>query len=246
MSLPEVAIWHDVECGGYAGDVDLWRALAADLPGPVLDLGAGTGRVSLDLAARGARVVALDVRGELLGVLAGRAAERGLEIDTVAADCREPLASLAARFPLVIAPMQLFHLLPDDEDRRAALSAQRSHVVPGGRLVVVLLGTGEIEVGEPVGMLPDVRERDDWVYASTPVEVSADEDGIMVRRRRERVSPAGELRVSEDRIRLHRLDCDLIEREARDCGWVPVRRTPIAPTAEHVGSIAVELEAPGG
>ena len=28
-------IWHDVECGGYAEDLSLWRSLAADHGKPV-------------------------------------------------------------------------------------------------------------------------------------------------------------------------------------------------------------------
>ena len=46
------SIWHDLECGGYDVDLPLWRELARRArPGPVLDVGAGTGRVALDLAA---------------------------------------------------------------------------------------------------------------------------------------------------------------------------------------------------
>ena len=40
-------IWHDVENGSYAVDLKLWRRLAREAAGPVLDLGAGTGRVAL-------------------------------------------------------------------------------------------------------------------------------------------------------------------------------------------------------
>ena len=48
----EHVAWHDVECGGYDADLPLWRELAARRGGPVLDVGAGTGRVALDLARR--------------------------------------------------------------------------------------------------------------------------------------------------------------------------------------------------
>ena len=57
------ALWHDLECGDYADDLPLWRALAAEALGPVLDVGAGTGRVSLELAAGGVPVVALSPCG---------------------------------------------------------------------------------------------------------------------------------------------------------------------------------------
>ena len=44
---PAHVVWHDVECGGYDADLPLWRELAREAGGPVLDVGAGTGRVAL-------------------------------------------------------------------------------------------------------------------------------------------------------------------------------------------------------
>ena len=72
-------IWHDVEHGSYDADLPLWRQLADATGGPVLDLGAGTGRVSVDLAAQGHDVVALDSDPELLAELvrAGAVGEHG-------------------------------------------------------------------------------------------------------------------------------------------------------------------------
>ena len=58
-------VWHDVECGGYAADLPLWRELAHAESGPVLDVGAGTGRVALDLAREAHRVTALEDFGGL-------------------------------------------------------------------------------------------------------------------------------------------------------------------------------------
>jgi 2-polyprenyl-3-methyl-5-hydroxy-6-metoxy-1,4-benzoquinol methylase len=54
-------MWHDVECGTYTADLPLWRRLARETGGRVLDIGAGTGRVALDLTRAGARVTALDL-----------------------------------------------------------------------------------------------------------------------------------------------------------------------------------------
>ena len=53
----EHAIWHEVECGGYRADIPLWLSLASRAvprPGsaPILDLGAGTGRVAVELAQK--------------------------------------------------------------------------------------------------------------------------------------------------------------------------------------------------
>ena len=58
---PAEVVWHDLECGSYRADLPLWRDLAERHGDPILDVGAGTGRVSLDLAQAGHRVTALDL-----------------------------------------------------------------------------------------------------------------------------------------------------------------------------------------
>ena len=75
--LDEAVVWHDVECGSYAADLPLWRRLAAERGGPVLDLGCGTGRVALDLAAQGHDVTGLDVEPALVAEFAARARGSG-------------------------------------------------------------------------------------------------------------------------------------------------------------------------
>ena len=100
-------IWHDLECGHYAEDLELWRSLVRDHGDPVLDIGAGTGRVTLDLAREGYRVTALDRDQELLAELARRAGD--LKVRTVLADARD--FELAERFAVCVVPMQTVQLL---------------------------------------------------------------------------------------------------------------------------------------
>ena len=116
---PAAVIWHDAECGGYAADLSTWERLAAEHPGPLLDLGAGSGRVALHLAARGREIVAVDSDQELLAELEARAAGSGLRVETRCVDVRE-LDLGARRFELAIAPMQLAHLLGGAEGRARA------------------------------------------------------------------------------------------------------------------------------
>ncbi|MGI8728271.1 MAG: class I SAM-dependent methyltransferase [Solirubrobacterales bacterium] len=244
---PDEVVWHDAENGGYRGDIDLWLRLATERSGPILDLGAGTGRVSLALARRGHRVWALDRDPGLLAALEQRASHQGLQVGMVAADCRErgPIFG-GVRFSTIIAPMQLFQLLSSSEDRRAALLAQRERLAPGGLMTIVLLDRiGELFSGMPEP-LPDVRERAEWIFSSTPVDVACDERGVSVRRRRERISPAGEMEESSHEITLHALAPATLEAEARECGYRPLGRERIDPTNEHVGSIAVHLEVEDG
>src|SRR4051795_9539624 len=91
------ALWHYLECGAYREDLPLWRALAAEAGGPVLDVGAGAGRVTLDLAGVGGGMVALDVEAALVEALEHRAT--GLSVETVAADARQ--LAIGRRFSLV-------------------------------------------------------------------------------------------------------------------------------------------------
>ena len=86
-------IWHDVENGSYTADLGLWRALAAEVDGPILDLGAGTGRVARDLHAAGHEVHALDSDRELLAALR----ERAPAVSTISSDARTFSAERALR-----------------------------------------------------------------------------------------------------------------------------------------------------
>src|SRR5204863_2223740 len=112
----------------------LWRVLAAEAGGPVLDVGAGTGRVSLELAAQGVAVVALDTEAALLQALAHRAA--GLPVETVVADARE--FAVARRFALIVVPMQTLQLLGGAPGRAAFLRRALAHLAPGGRVAAAL------------------------------------------------------------------------------------------------------------
>src|SRR5919112_1383153 len=102
VAMNLAALWHDLECGAYDDDLPAWRSLAAETGGPVLDIGAGTGRVTLDLATHGLAVVALDTDAALLAALEHRAA--GLPVKTVVADARS--FQLERQFPLIVVPMQ--------------------------------------------------------------------------------------------------------------------------------------------
>lgn len=239
--VPAAASWHDAECGGYAADLPLWERLAAEQGGPVLDLGAGTGRVALHLAARGHRVVAVELDPALAEELARRAHEEALagEVEVVCADVRE--LALAERFPLAVAPMQLLHMLGGAAGRRHALAAIRAHLAPGGRFAAALLAEPLPSSGrsEP---LPDIREVGGWVYASLPLEVRVGSGELEIVRLRQLVAPGGDLSEEVHRLTVDRLPPGVLEGEARAAGLAVVGEEPIAETDEHVGSLALLME----
>jgi len=232
-------IWHDVECGAYVEDLALWRSLAAEHGDPVLDVGAGTGRVSLVLAREGYRVTALDLDTALLDALAQRA--RGVDVTTVLADARD--FDLAERFPLIIVPMQTIQLLGGPGGRGRFLACARRHLLPGGVLAVAIaemLDLYEVVDGLPAP-LPDLREEDGVVYSSQPIAVRADHDGFVLERRRETVSRAGERTVVQDLIHLDLLTVEDLESEGAAAGLEPARREHVRETSDYSGSEVVIL-----
>jgi SAM-dependent methyltransferase len=234
--------WHDVECAAYDLDLPLWRALAEDAGGPVLDIGAGTGRVSIDLARIGYEVTALDADPELVHELAARARKRNLRVRTAAADARS--FELGRQFSLAIAPMQVVQLLGGEPGRRAALACVRRHLVPGAVFAAALADPFEgIPEGDVVPPMPDIRDVDGWVYASTPVAVRRQEAAAAIDRHRQSVSPSGEISEWVATIELDLVSPAELEAEAADCGFRAGERGWIPETVEWTGSTVVMLEA---
>jgi SAM-dependent methyltransferase len=235
-STSEAAIWHDVECGSYGADLRVWDGLADACGDPVLELGAGTGRLAIHLARRGHRVIGLDYDEQLVAALGERAA--GLPITPLHADARG--FELPEQVALALAPMQFLQMLADQRERLACLDNIAAQLLPGGRVAAAMVeGIPEPEEGEP--LLPDVREVDGWVYSSLPLEAILEDEHITIRRLRQRVSPEGKLTDTPDEVTICTLTADDLEAEAAAVGLVPIERLYIDPTADHVGSTVVVL-----
>jgi SAM-dependent methyltransferase len=238
----DAVIWHDVECAAYDLDLPLWRELAERAAGPVLDIGAGTGRVAMDLARRGYDVTAIDSDPELVHELAARARKRDLRVRTAAADARS--FELGHQYALAIAPMQVVQLLGGEQGRRSALASIHRHLQPAALFAAALADPFEgIPVGEAIPPMPDIRDVDGWVYSSTPVAVRRAQDAAAIDRHRQSVSPSGEISEWVATIELDLVSPDDLEAEAADCGFRPRKRGWIPDTAEWIGSTVVMLEA---
>jgi ubiquinone/menaquinone biosynthesis C-methylase UbiE len=116
---------------------------ACDLRGDesVVDLGAGTGFLAVDLSSRVRGVLAVDIAPAMLEVLREAAKGRGRRIETRVADLRH-FDLPAASVDLVVSSYALHHL--SDRDKVALLRRARIWLRPGGRLVVadMMFGRG--------------------------------------------------------------------------------------------------------
>jgi ubiquinone/menaquinone biosynthesis C-methylase UbiE len=100
----------------------------------VVDLGAGTGLLSLALAPRVHELVAVDISGRMLERLDDAAAAEGIHnVELLEADLRRlPLEDESAT--LVVSNYAFHHL--DDSGKQLALAEARRILRPGGRLVI--------------------------------------------------------------------------------------------------------------
>ena len=236
----EHVVWHDVECGRYDADMALWRELAAAARGPILDVGAGTGRVALDLARRGHEVVALDIDPALLGELERRARADGLRVHTIVADAAD-FALDERHFALVMAPMQTVQLLRPAA-RRGFMRCARAHLAPGGLVAIALVDALETFDDEHVVLpLPDQLVLDGTLYSSQPVALRDHGDSVTIERIRQVVSAGGRRSASDDVLHLHRVAIEQVEAEGRDAGLQPLPGRIIGASEEHVGTGVVML-----
>ena len=126
---PRIAALYDAE-NPWARDDDFFLALAAETPGSrVLDLGCGTGRLALALAAAGHRVTGIDPAPAMLGRARSKAgAERVAWVrGTVAA---APIDAVE----LALMTSHVAQVFVDDAEWLKTLHGLARALIPGGRL----------------------------------------------------------------------------------------------------------------
>jgi SAM-dependent methyltransferase len=235
-------VWHDLECGGYRADLPLWQELAARCEGPILDVGAGSGRVTLQLARAGHSVTALDHNELLLAALRERTA--GLDVEAVCGDARS-FALARRNFALCIVPMQTIQLLAGAEGRIAFMRTVREHVREGAAIALAILGeldTFDCSCGG-IGPAAERADVDGLLYLSRAIRVSETDEHVEIERERRILARPSDADRSIDLIRLDRVSVATLREEATEAGLRVEPTLEIAATDEHVASNVVMLRA---
>ena len=135
----QVAEYYDLEYGDFAEDLPLYLQLAHRSGSPVLDIGCGTGRVTVALAEAGFHVTGIDESAPMLARAQARLrarddlAGRVELLQTGASDyCNE------ARFRLAIMALTTFAHFQTPAEQSEVLTSVRRCLSPHGRLVMDL------------------------------------------------------------------------------------------------------------
>ena len=164
----------------FDGDVAMYLELAAKHPGPVLEVGCGTGRVTAHLASAGHEVVAIDTAREML-----RTARRYLEPwsgRVVLQDFDLRAHPLPQRFNSAFVTLYAFNGLIDIEEQRLFLRHLRQCVRDPGVVALDLF-------------CPLVRMRPELIGHWRDVERVVEGKRLRLRHRREMLTPLLERRT---------------------------------------------------
>ena len=132
-------------------DVRFYCQAARQFGDPVLELGCGTGRITLAMAEAGYRVVGLDISGKMLA----RAEEKRAAMRT---ETRERVHlvqgdmtnfDLGEKFRSIVIPFRAFQHLLETEEQIRCLQCVKKHLAPGGRLIMDFFQTDAARMHDP-------------------------------------------------------------------------------------------------
>jgi ubiquinone/menaquinone biosynthesis C-methylase UbiE len=130
--------YYDSFAAGLDGDVEFYIGEARREGSPVLELGCGTGRISIPIAEADVDIVGLDLSGDMLAIAQEKVKKRGpgiqQRIEFIQGDMSD--FSLGRQFRLVMIPYRSFLALTTADRQRQSLARIREHLVPGGALVL--------------------------------------------------------------------------------------------------------------
>jgi SAM-dependent methyltransferase len=144
MEYDSLSDLYDLE---YTHDYDLpfWLSLAAREAGPVIEWGAGTGRIAAPLATAGHDVTAV----ELSGPMVGRGEPKTGSVEWMVGDMRD--VDAGRRYGLAVCAFNSFLCLKSVDEALAFLRNAREHLVPGGLLGIEVSAFSPEELVDPPG-----------------------------------------------------------------------------------------------
>jgi SAM-dependent methyltransferase len=145
----QLADLYDLECS-HDYDVPLWLALAEREGNPIVEWGAGTGRIAIPLTEAGFEVTAVELSERMVE----ESRKRSDEVEWIHGDMRS--AKLGRRYKLAVCAFNSFLCLLNVDDALAFLRNAREHLEPGGLLGIEISAFSPEELAEEPGG-PELR-----------------------------------------------------------------------------------------
>jgi SAM-dependent methyltransferase len=144
MEYDPLSDLYDLE---YTHDYDLpfWLSLAAREAGPVIEWGAGTGRIAVPLSTAGHDVTAV----ELSGPMVERGEPKTESVEWIWGDMRD--VDTERRYGLAVCAFNSFLCLKGVDEALAFLRNARERLVPGGLLGIEVSTFSPEELVDPPG-----------------------------------------------------------------------------------------------
>jgi ubiquinone/menaquinone biosynthesis C-methylase UbiE len=117
-------------------DIEFYLKEAKKAAGQVLELMAGTGRVSIPLLKQGIPLTCLDKSRKMLNVLNRKLVARGLNALTIKGDIRR--LNINGKFDIIFIAFHSFEELVEKSNQKKAIIAVRRHLSPKGRFICSL------------------------------------------------------------------------------------------------------------
>ncbi len=137
MNYDSITELYEQQYLSYREDLHFYRRMAQTLGGPLLELGCGTGRLTLPLARAGNEIVGLELSPKMLQKAQEKAREKavaeGLNLELILGDMRT--FALERRFKTVLIPFNALMHLYTLGDQAAALGRVHHHLEPNGNLL---------------------------------------------------------------------------------------------------------------
>lgn len=141
------AAYYDRAYKRYKADIDFYLQVALEHGGPILELGCGTGRVTIPLARAGFEVHGVDLSAPMLEAAADKVAAESDEVRSRITLCRGDIRRLSLKrtFRLILSPFNVLQHLYTRDDIERCFDVVKRHLMPRvGRFVFDVL-------------MPDVR-----------------------------------------------------------------------------------------
>ncbi|RSM99089.1 class I SAM-dependent methyltransferase [Nonomuraea sp. WAC 01424] len=215
-------IYHDLMQGGTSQAREFTTRIPAG-SGPILELAAGSGRLTFPLLALGRKVTALELSPAMLAILRRRLDDAPARLRDLCTLVQGDMSAftLDRRFDVVVLDQSI--TLLDGADRPGLYACVREHLEPGGRLLLTMADSDAAKA-KSVERFQEVSGMSGRPYVLHERLSAADEVRELT------ICPADETAdpfvVCTTRIRL--LQVDLIARELEQAGFEVIARTPLA------------------